>query len=290
MSTRIVVDSTCDLPPEVLERHSIEVIPVYLNIGDRSYQDGVELSRQQFYRNLPHYSDIPLTAAPSPHQFEVLYDRLLSEGATGILSIHLASSLSATVEMAAKAAERLPAGSVEVFDSGQLSLGAGFMAQAAAQGLAQGLSLKEVLDALRNQAQRTVVAAALDTLEYLRRSGRVSSLVAGLGGLLKVKPILKMHDGVAKSERVRTRKRAYERLARLVSRMAPLERLALVHTHSPERADDLSERLQGLHPEGAISSVDITPVIGAHIGPGAAGVVCVGTNPLTEADIRAIMG
>ena len=122
---------------------------------------------------------------------------------------------------------------------------------------------------------RTHVFAGLDTLEFLRRSGRINRVMAGLGSVLQIKPLLKMYDGNPTSERVRTRRRATERLMGLLSDLVPLERVALVHTHAPDRAENLRQRVRHLLPEGEIPSVDITPVIGAHIGPGAVGFACV---------------
>jgi DegV family protein with EDD domain len=164
---------------------------------------------------------------------------------------------------------------VTVFDSRQLSLGTGFLVQTAAKAAAEGRSMDEILALLDEQISRTHVFAALDTLEYLRRSGRMSWAVAGLGSLLQVKPLLKMYDGDPTSERVRTTNGATERLIELLSELAPFERVALIHTHATDRAEALRERVLQLLPAGDIPSVDITPVIGAHIGPGAVGFACV---------------
>ena len=138
-----------------------------------------------------------------------------------------------------------------------------------------GKTLAEITTLLEEQILRTHVFAALDTLEFLRRSGRMSRVMAGLGTVLQIKPLLKMYDGEPTAERVRTRKRAIERLIGLLSDLVPLEQVALVHTHAPDRAQDLQHQVQHLLPEGEIPSVDITPVIGAHIGPGAVGFACV---------------
>jgi DegV family protein with EDD domain len=275
MTIKIVTDSTCDLPEAVVTKHGITVVPLYINFGDQSYLDGVELSRQEFYERLPDYES-PTTAAPGPEVFRRTYERLADEGATGVLSIHISISLSAVVDVARLAAKETDAVPVTVFDSGQLSLGTGFLVLTAAKAVAGGRSMDEIITLLEEQISRTHVFAALDTLEFLRRSGRMSRVMAGLGTALQIKPLLKMYDGNPTAERVRTRKRAIERLISLLSDLVPLEQVALVHTHAPDRAQDLRQRVQHLFPEGKVPfSVEVTPVIGAHIGPGAVGFACV---------------
>jgi DegV family protein with EDD domain len=135
--------------------------------------------------------------------------------------------------------------------------------------------MSEILALLEDQIRRTHVFAALDTLEFLKRSGRMSAAVAGLGTLLQVKPLLKMHDGNPTVERVRTRGSATKRLVQLLTELAPLEQAALLHTHAPDRVEELRQLTAHLLPPGDILSLDITPVIGAHIGPGAAGFAVV---------------
>jgi DegV family protein with EDD domain len=275
MTIRIVTDSTCDLPEAVVTEHGIIIVPLYINFGDQSYLDSVELSRQEFYERLPDCDPSPTTAVPGTEMFRQAYERLADEGATEVLSIHISVSLSAVVDVARLAAQETDAVPVTVLDSGQLSLGTGFLVLAAAKAAAEGRSMGDINPMLEEQALRTHVFAALDTLEFLRRSGRMSRVMAGLGSVLRIKPLLRMYDGEPTAERVRTRDRAIKRLIGLLSDLIPLERVALVHTHAPDRAEDLRQRVQHLLPEGEVPSVDITPVIGAHIGPGAAGFACV---------------
>jgi DegV family protein with EDD domain len=274
MSIRIVTDSTCDLPAEILAEQGITVVPLYINLDGQGYLDGVELSRQDFYRRLPDADPFPTTATPGPEQFREVYDRLAAEGATEILSIHISISLSATVDVARVAAAETTAVPVTVRDSGQLSLGTGFQVLAAARLAAEGQSMAEIQAHLDELGARTHVFAALDTLEFLRRSGRMNGIVAGLGSLLQVKPILLMHGGEPGSERVRTTNGATRRLIELLRERAPLEQVALVHTHAGEQAEELRAAARELLPPDQILSVDITPVIGAHIGPGAVGFAC----------------
>jgi DegV family protein with EDD domain len=275
MTIRIVTDSTCDLPEAMVVQYGITVVPLYIHFGDQSYLDGVELSRQAFYERLPDCDPSPTTAAPGPEVFRRTYERLADEGATEVLSIHISISLSAVVDVARLGAKETDAVPVAVFDSRQLSLGTGFLVLAAAKAAAEGRSMDEISPLLEEQISRTHVFAALDTLEFLRRSGRMSRVVAALGSVLRIKPLLKMHDGNPTAERVRTRDRATKRLISLLGELFPLEQAALVHTHVPDRAEDLRQRVQHLLPGGEVPSVDITPVIGAHIGPGAVGFACV---------------
>jgi DegV family protein with EDD domain len=275
MSIRIVTDSTCDLPQSIVEQYEIAVVPLFINFGDRGYLDGVEISREEFYRRLPESNPLPTTATPNPDMFCRIYNRLASEGATEILSIHMSVSLSATVDTAHLCAKESQSVPVTVLDSRQLSMGTGFLVLAAAKLAAQDCSMSEILGSLEDQIKRTHVFAALDTLEFLKRSGRMSAAVAGLGTLLQIKPLLKMYDGSPTVERVRTRSGATRRLINLLTELAPLERLAILHTHAPERAEELRRQVRHLLPAGEVPSLDITPVIGAHIGPGAAGLACV---------------
>jgi DegV family protein with EDD domain len=276
MSIRIVTDSTCDLPADVVSEYAISVVPLYINFGDESYLDGVELSREEFYTRLPDYDPAPTTAIPGPYAFERVYEQLAAEGATEILSIHISESLSGTAN-AARLAAREASIPVTVVDSGSLSMGTGFLVWYAAQAASEGHSMDEIMTMLEELGSRTYVFAALDTLEFLRRSGRMNRVLATVGSWLQMKPLLKMHEGNATAERVRTTEHATERLISLLNDLVPLERVALVHTHSLERAEELRQRVQHLLPnEGqGLFSLDITPVFGVHLGPGAVGFACV---------------
>jgi DegV family protein with EDD domain len=276
MSIRVVTDSTCDLPEDIVTEHGISVVPLYINFGDQSYLDGVDLSREEFYTRLPGSDPLPTTATPSPQKFIEVYEKLAAEGATEILSTHISISLSAIVDQARIAARETAAVPVTVLDSGQLSMGLGFLVLTAAQAAVEGHPVDEIIALLEERGSRTYVFAALDTLEFLRRSGRMSRVVAGLGSLLQIKPLLKMHEGNPTSERIRTRRGAIKRLIELASDVGPLEELALVHTHAPREAEALRQQSQHLFPEGKTPlSVEVTPVIGTHIGPGAVGFACV---------------
>jgi DegV family protein with EDD domain len=279
MSIRIVTDSNCDLPPKVIEQHGITVIPFYINIGARSYLDGIEMSHAEFYEGLPHFESQPMTSVPGPGSMVRTYEELAADGATAILSIHMAASLSAMVNSARLAAEEFDTVPVIVFDSGNLTLGTGLQVVAAAQAVAEGHTIDEIVEMLKDQAARTYCFAALDTIEYLRRSGRLSAFQSVLGSILQIKPILKMNAGEIEMERVRTKRGAIKRVKELLGELGPLEQLAVVHTHALDKAVALHQETERLFPTGnSAFFAEVTPVIGAHIGPGAVGFVAVTTR------------
>lgn len=275
MSIRVVTDSTCDLPAKVIEETGIVVVPLYINIGKEGFRDGIDITRKEFYTNLPNYPNHPTTGTPGMDVFCKLYSDLAAEGSSEILSIHISKSLSATVDVARLAAEKCQEFRVTVHDSRQLSLGTGFQVELAARLALQGKSMGEILKELDDLARRSFVAARLDTLEFLKRSGRMSATMSGIGSLLRIKPIMKMEDGQPSSERVRTSRKAEERLIQLLESRKPLERFALLHTNAPEEAQAFMSRIEYPLPVDASYSTDITPVIGAHIGPGAVGYAIV---------------
>ncbi|MCI0574755.1 MAG: DegV family protein [Chloroflexi bacterium] len=277
MTIRIVTDSTCDLPESAAAAHGITVVPAYINIDGHSYLDGLELSRQAFYEGLPGYRTSPTTAAPAVGAFTQVYDQLAAEGATGVLSIHLSSKLSGVLNAARLGAEATQIVPVKLFDSQQLTMGLGLLAMAAAEAAAAGRSMAEIARLLEERVARTYVFAALDTLEYLWRSGRVSRAQFGLGTLLKIKPLLRVYcSEVEMMEKVRTSRRAVERMIELVEALGPLEHLALLHTHAAGKLDEFREQTRHLFPAGSNPlAVEVTPAIGAHVGPGGLGLACI---------------
>lgn len=275
MTIRIVTDSTCDLPAQLVEELGISVVPLFINIGDEGYLDGVEISRQEFYSNLPTYPQHPTTGTPGLKTFLDLYERLAVGGATEILSIHISENLSGTITVAQAAAQEFKRIPVTVVDSGQLSIGTGFQAELAARMAGEGKTMSEILPALKDLRTRTFVTAGLSTLEFLRRSGRMNRFMHGLGSLLHIKPILTMKDGQPGSDRVRTSFRAEKRLVRLLEEHLPIERFTLLHTNAQAKAEEFVEKIRDMLPEGEILAMDITPVIGVHIGPGAFGYAVV---------------
>lgn len=278
MTIKIVTDSTSDIPPELATQYGITVIPVYINIAGNSYLDGIELSRQELYEKLPDYDPPPTTSAPAPGAFTKTFNQLAEEGATEILAIHLASSLSGVLNASRLGAEATDAVKVTMYDSQQLTMGLGLQAISAAEESRLGLSMSEILSVLNQLVRRTYVIGLLDTLEYLRRGGRINWAEYGIGTLLKLKPLLKVHLGTVEMiERVRTSSRAMTRFVEVVAELGPLEKLALLHTHATDgELDQFRQLTQFLVPEGQTPvAVELTPSLGVHLGPGGLGIACV---------------
>jgi len=272
---RIVTDSTCDLPEEIVKQLAITVIPLHINVDDKSFLDGVDLTRTEFYAKLPGYFPAPKTAAPGPEVFTQAYERLADEGALAILSIHISETLSATINSARIAVEQFRRIPVTVLDSTQLSLGTGFLVEKAAQMAQAGKKMEEIVPALQEVMKRTYVFASLKTLEYLRRSGRMNFALARFGELLQIKPMLHMNQGNATAHRTRTQGKATARLLEWLAEYAPYERLAIVHAGVQKEAEEILQRIKEYLPHGDIPIVQITPVLGAHLGVGALGFACI---------------
>lgn len=273
---KIVTDSTCDLPQEVIEKLEISVVPCYINFPDKSFLDGVEISRKDFYEMLPNYNPPPTTSAPAIGTFAKLYKDLLDGGATQVLSIHISSVLSGIHNVAYLAAEAVGNQLVRTFDGGQLSLGTGLIVEAAATAAKEGRSLEEILLLIQDLAKRTYTFAAANTLTYLQRSGRVSQAKAVLGSLLQIKPILGMNQGKITTTAVRSFSGSINHLMNTLKSLGPLEKISLVHTNASDRTDRLLEEIKNYVPNVPVNyRMDVTPVLGSHLGPGVFGFVAV---------------
>lgn len=276
MAIKIVTDSTCDLPKEVVENLDISIVPLYINYPEKSCIDGVEITRKEFYETLPNYEIPPTTSVPSINAFSDVYKNLLTQGASAVISIHISSLLSGAYNVASLAADTVGNALVKTFDANNLSLATGLIVEQAARLAQDGKPLDEILTRIKDFSNRVGTFAALDTLKFLRRSGRVSMIKASLGSLLHIKPVMKMFHGKVGMDAARTTRGAYNHLMDLVRSLGPLEQLHLVHTNAPEKAEDLRQAALELFPQNTKPySVDVTPVIGSHIGPGAAGFVFV---------------
>ena len=275
MVVRIVTDSTCDLPTAVIVEYGILVVPLYINVGNQGFLDGIDMTRDEFYKKLPAFPYQPTTAVPSSQKFHAMYAALADEGASAVLSIHISTSLSAVINVATIAAQETTSIPVTVFDSRQLSLGTGFLVETAAKLARAGFSVTQIIPSLNDQIRRTHVFAALDTLQFLRRSGRMNSVLATFGELLQIKPLMKMYDGKPGAERLRTRKNAMKRLVELLHEYCPYEKLALLHADAPDRARVLLQEIKNIFPGKEIWLEQINPILGANIGPEVVGFACV---------------
>lgn len=277
MKIGIVTDSTCDLPKPIIEEHELEVIPSILVLDGKEYADGIGLSREEFYKRLSSVQKQPTTAAPSIGEFAARYESLLMRGCDHIISIHAAGKLTSILHIAQQAAKEF-GDRITTIDSTSLSLGLGFQVLAAAE--AAELGLQAALDAIESARKRLHVYAALDTLDNLRRSGRVPAAVTILGGMLNIKPMIELTNSEVKPiAAVRTTKQANEKMLNLLIQVGPLERLAILHTGTESRAREFLNALMQKASQSVprdILMVNVTPVIGTHVGPN--GLGCASVN------------
>ena len=270
---RVVTDSSCDLPQNLVDELGIEIVPLTIRFGNEEFVDRVELSTADFWRRCAASPGLPETAAPAPGAFEEVFRRLADEGADGVVSINLSRDLSATIqsaELAAKAvADRIP---VQVVDSRSLTMGLGLIVLEAARMAQQGKGIDDVAGAAEDLSARTRVYGALDTLENLKKGGRVGGAQAMIGSLLSIKPIIEVSNGVVEPEsRQRTRAKALQYLIDKVKGEPVIETLAVMHADTDD-VDQFVARLREIY-EGEIVVGDIGPVIGTHGGKGPIGVV-----------------
>jgi DegV family protein with EDD domain len=282
MKLGIVTDSTSDLPQYLIEQYGIRVVPSILVLEGREYTDGIGITRAEFYTRLSSLQTPPTTAAPSIGDFLTPYQSLLDSGCDHILSIHAASQLTTIINSARQAAQEFP-GKITCLDSGSLSMGLGFQVLAAAEEADDlpegGAGLESALEAVESTKRRLQVFAALDTMEYLKRSGRVPGVVANLGGLLSIKPMIELRDGEVKAiGAARTAKQVDERILEFALSLGELERLAILHTNAEPRARTLLTALMEQARKSLprdILFVNVTAVIGAHLGPNGIGFAAV---------------
>jgi DegV family protein with EDD domain len=268
----VVTDSTADVPEGDQQSLNIVVVPAVLTLDGETFRDGLDISRRDFYERLPTLSTPATTGAPSVLVFENIYRELQMKGVEKILSIHLPTTLSGMINVASQAAQEF-GDRVEIFDSGQVSLGMGFQVIEAASAIKRGETFVKVLEVLQQAKESIRLIALIDTLEYLRRSGRVGWLTAGLGNLLRVKMLVDIVDGVVnRVAQVRTRGKAMTQLQSIAESWGKLERISIAHSASPEEAESFAEVLAHLCSRPPVI-IDVTTVIGAHIGPNALGVI-----------------
>jgi DegV family protein with EDD domain len=276
MSVRIVTDSTADIPSSLAEELNITVVPLTVFFGDEAYLDGIELDNAKFYQKLQSSKALPRTSQPSPAAFQEAYMRLIEDGADGILSIHLSSKLSGTYQSAHTASDSLAEETkkipIEVIDSLSISAGMSYAIINAASEARQGLSLEEIKTRALDCLARTRILAVLDTLEYVKRGGRIGSARALLGNMLSVKPIISLRDGeVVPIEQPRTRSRAFARVAQLVNEQGKLEQISIAESNE-EVGLQLAEALKTVS-QGEIIRYKLGGVLGAHTGPGTVAVI-----------------
>ena len=271
MAVRIVTDSTADLPPQFAHDLGISVVPLSVIFGDEVFREGVDIGHDLFYDKLVHERDLPTTSAPSVGDFLEVYEPLLKE-TDEIVSVHLSSKLSATYNNACQAAQVLAdrGARIEVMDSQAISLGLTFVTLAAARVAREGGGIEQIRAAVERTVRNIRIYVVVDTLEYLRRGGRIGRARAFLGTMLRVKPLLSLRDGeVHPEERVRTKARAMERLFQIATSYPNVQELAIGYSTNPKDAHDFELRLAAAMPQVNILVTRVGPVIGTHVGPGA---------------------
>ncbi len=267
---RIVTDSSCDIPPELIADLSIDVVPLTIRFGQEEFVDKVELSTGQFWDRLLSGEGLPETAAPSAGAFVETFERLAADGASGVLVMTLSSDLSATHQAAVIGAEKVGL-DVKVLDSRSVSMGLGLQVIAAAEQAATGAGLEEITTAAIDRVDRVRLMAALDTIEFLKRGGRVGGASALVAGLLDIKPIITLRDGVIDGAgRVRTRSKAVESIVSACIEQGPSGKLSvfggrtagfeqIVHRISTETGHQ-------------VIAAELGAVVGTHSGPGVLGM------------------
>ena len=278
MAVRIVTDSTADIPQEQAQALGITVVPLTVIFGEEAYLDGVELDNAGFYAKLQRSKDLPHTSQPPPASFQAAYTRLINEGADAILSVHLSSSLSGTYQSACTGRDSLPDDvkkiPIEIVDSKSISIGMALPIIRAVEEAKQGLSLAEIKTHMLDMLSRTRILAVLDTLEYVKRGGRIGGAAAFLGTMLNFKPIISLKDGeVVPVERPRTRSKAYTRIAQLLSEMGELESVTIAESDE-EVGQQLTEALKTAY-QGDILAYKLGAVLGTHTGPGTAAIAAI---------------
>jgi len=272
MAVRVVTDSACDLPTEVYEQLGIEVVPLTIRFGNREYVDRKELTTEAFWQQLETADVLPETAAPSVGAFEESFRALHDDGADGIVCINLSARLSATMQSAQLAAKALDGlCPIEVIDSENASMGIGNLVLHAARRAAAGADVETITKEVVDRRSRQRLFATLDTLEYLKKGGRIGGARALLGSMLSIKPIIAVVDGaVEEAGKVRTRSKA---LQFVIDRIPEgnVESMCVLHSAPPD-LDHFIELVQPKVPGAEMIVGHIGPVVGVHVGPGALGI------------------
>ena len=272
MTIRIVTDSACDLPDETAAALGIQIVPLTIRFGEEEFVDRRDLTPEAFWERCASSPTLPETAAPAPGEFEAAYRSLAADGATGVVVVSLSAALSATMQSAELAArsvsDTIP---VEVVDSRSATMGQGIIALAAARLAASGASMTEVADAVRSLAGRTKVWGALDTLDNLKKGGRIGGAKAMLASVLSIKPIIEVRDGkVEEGGKQRTRSKALAFLVDKVASYGEIDNVAVLHAACPD-ADAFVARIREVSGHDPLVG-NIGPVVGSHAGIGTIGV------------------
>ena len=270
MTVKIVTDSSCDLPAELIQELGITVVPLYVRFGDEVYREQVDISLDEFYRRLEQGTVHPVTIQPNPQDFAAAYQKVAPE-ADGIVSIHISGKLSGTCNSALQGKETIENGCpIEVIDSQVITVGLGPICIAAAKMAKAGESLSSVVEEVKQMLSNIHLLNLLDTLKYLQKGGRIGKAKALLGSVLNVKPLITLKEGeVVPAGQVRSRSKGIERLFSFVESISNIDDLAVAYNTTPDEAHALAERLGSIFNKEAIKVVRLGTTLGVHMGPGA---------------------
>ncbi len=267
----IVTDSTSDIPSDALGDLPIRTVPLKVQFGDQVFRDMVDLSREEFLERLKT-GEMPRTSQPSVGEFQVVFEELIGQG-YDVVAIHISPKLSGTFNSATTAARNVGSEHLTVVDSGSVSIGLGVLVLHAAELAVAGHSASEIIADVERRKSDVWVVAVLETLEYLRRGGRIGPASAFLGSALQIKPMVQVKEGeILPVERVRTFKRALERMLTLTNEQAPFDRLAVLHLGAPDGAARLVEQLHERQHDVEILLGQMGTVVGTYGGPGIMGI------------------
>jgi DegV family protein with EDD domain len=274
----IVTDSAADLPPEVAARLGVHVVPLFVRFGSEEFRAGVNLAPEEFWtRMTAPDAPFPTTAAASPGTFAETYRRCFDQGADSVVCVSVGSKLSATIKSALLGVQEVPAREIHVVDSTQASMGVGLLVVMAAEMAVAGASGAEIAAEIRARVSDVSLFVALDTLEYLRKGGRISATQAAIGTVLSIKPIITITDGAVETvDKIRTRAKARDHVLDLLTETS-LERFTLLHTGPSSDVEGfrarIAPRLPGSPDPAAVPATIIGPSVGPHVGPGCIGGV-----------------
>jgi DegV family protein with EDD domain len=272
-TVKIVTDSTCDLPKETADFYNIDILPLNIIFGETVYKDGVDLDRNEFYKKLADSPEFPKTSQPSPQDFSDLYRGIFEEdGVDSIISIHVSSKLSGTLNSATKATEEYGK-KIYPFDSGTASLGLGLMSIAAAEMARKGEAPHKIIKNLEELKKSQQLYFTLESVDYLIKGGRVGKARGFLGKFLGLKPILTLYEGeVRPLGKARSQEKIIEKILSLLPENIKDGRLAIAHAADPSKLDLLKDALKNKYDLNNILTGEIGPTVGAHCGPGTWGL------------------
>lgn len=277
MAVKIVTDSTSDLPKQIAEQYGISVVPLKVLFGDEEYRDGIDLTNEEFYTKMARQKELPTTAQVNPGEFEEEFSKHLDNG-DDVIGIFISSKLSGTYSSAVMAKEILNKGRIYVIDSKSATFGLGLLVIEAAEMAAQGIDAEEIYQRIEILKDQVVFYGVIDTLEYLKKGGRLSATSAIAGSILGIKPIISLIDGaVAVIGKARGRKKAFLwMMGDLKENHVDLngKRICIAHAMAPEGIKELKQLILHQHKPKELVEFSLGPVIGTHAGPGCIGFSC----------------